>query len=131
MTSAFKRVGLAALSLASLLGGLTWAAHPGERGGEFFSTAHAVIGRPVTPVSYAGVARRTTVRTVSYGTAYGATAYGATAYGARAAGAVVVATPGVGVAGVGAGARGVGVTAAPGVNTPANRGGPVNRAGRR
>jgi hypothetical protein len=30
--------------------------------------AHAVIGRPVTPVSYAGVARRTTRRVV-YGTA--------------------------------------------------------------
>jgi hypothetical protein len=27
--------------------------------------AHAVIGRPVTPVSYAGVARRTTRRTVA------------------------------------------------------------------
>ncbi len=127
MTSAFKRVGLAVLSLASLVVGLTWAAEPGARRGEFFSAAHAVIGRPVTPVSYAGVARRTTVRTVSYG----ATAYGATAYGARAAGAAVVAAPGVGVAGVGVGARGVGVTAAPGVNTPGNLGGPVNRAGRR
>lgn len=41
-----------------------------------------------------------------------------------------VGAPGVGVApGVGAGAPGVGV--APGVNTPANQGGPVNRAGRR
>jgi hypothetical protein len=48
------------------------------------ATAEAVIGRPLTPVSYAGVARRTTVR---------------------------VATPGVG--------------------TPWNRGGPVNRVGRR
>lgn len=52
----------------------------------FFSTAEAVAGRPATPVSYAGVARRTTVR---------------------------VATPGVGHGG------------------PANRGGPVNRVGRR
>ena len=35
--------------------------------------AHAVIGRPLTPVSYAGVARRTTRRTVaatSYAGAY-------------------------------------------------------------
>ncbi len=50
----------------------------------FITTAEARVGRPATPVSYAGVARRTTVR---------------------------VATPGVG--------------------TPANRGGPVNRVGRR
>jgi hypothetical protein len=28
----------------------------------FVSTAEAVVGRPATPVSYAGVARRTTVR---------------------------------------------------------------------
>lgn len=46
-----------------------------------FSTAEAIVGRPATPVSYAGVARRTPV--------------------------------------------GVGV------NTPYNRGGPVNRVGRR
>lgn len=50
----------------------------------FVTTAEARVGRPATPVSYAGVARRTTVR---------------------------VATPGVG--------------------TPMNRGGPVNRVGRR
>jgi len=50
----------------------------------FVTTVEARVGRPATPVSYAGVARRTTVR---------------------------VATPGVG--------------------TPANRGGPVNRVGRR
>ena len=54
------------------------------------ATAEAVIGRPRTPVSYAGVARRTTVR---------------------------VATPGLGAPGVGV--------------APGNRGGPVNRVGRR
>jgi hypothetical protein len=65
------------------------------------ATAEAVIGRPATPVSYAGVARRTTVR---------------------------VATPGVGAPGVGV-TRGVGV-GAPGVGAaPVNRGGPVNRVG--
>jgi len=46
-------------------------------GGRFLSTAHAIIGRPLTPMSYAGVARRTTRR-----------AYAA---GAVAGGAVVVA----------------------------------------
>jgi hypothetical protein len=67
------------------------------------ATAEAVVGAPATPVSYAGVARRSTVG---------------------------VGAPGVGVTpGVGVGAPGVGV--APGVNTPANMGGPVNRVGPR
>lgn len=68
------------------------------------AAAEAVVGAPATPVSYAGVARRSTV-------------------GAGA--------PGVGVTpGVGVGAPGAGVAAAPGVGGPANRGGPVNRVGR-
>jgi hypothetical protein len=44
--------------------------------------AHAIIGRPLTPVSYAGVARRTTRRTAyayGAGAAYGAAAGAATA----------------------------------------------------
>ena len=66
--------------------------------GDLIATAEAVRGRPATPVSYAGVARRSTVG---------------------------VGAPGVGVTpGVGAGAPGMGVE-------PANRGGPVNRVGRR
>jgi hypothetical protein len=73
------------------------------------ATAGAVVGAPATPVSYAGVARRSTVG---------------------------VGSPGVGVTpGVDAGAPGVGVTpgvgaGGPGVNTPANQGGPANRVGR-
>ena len=39
--------------------------------GPSVTSAHAIIGRPATPMSYAGVARRTTRR------AYGAAAYGA------------------------------------------------------
>jgi hypothetical protein len=35
----------------------------------FPSKAHAIIGRPLTPFSYAGVARRTTRRAVVYGAA--------------------------------------------------------------
>jgi hypothetical protein len=82
--------------------------------GSLVVTAAAVIGRPATPVSYAGVARRTTVRAVTPG----------------------VGAPGVGVTpGVGVGAPGVGVTPAVGVGAPvvhpapANLGGPVNRVG--
>ena len=72
--------------------------------GGLVATAEAVVGRPATPVSYAGVARRTTVR---------------------------VATPGVGAPGVGAlpgaGAGQVGVGYSGGVGV--NLGGPVNRVG--
>jgi len=35
--------------------------------GSLISQAHAVIGRPLTPMSYAGVARRTTRRAVAAG----------------------------------------------------------------
>jgi hypothetical protein len=52
--------------------------------GFFVSKARAIIGRPMTPMSYAGVARRTT-RRATYG--YGAAAAGAAAYGAATYGA--------------------------------------------
>lgn len=35
--------------------------------GSLLTEAHAVIGRPLTPMSYAGVARRTTYRAATYG----------------------------------------------------------------
>lgn len=40
--------------------------------GLFLSKAEARVGRPLTPVSYAGVARRTTRRAVAVGAAAGA-----------------------------------------------------------
>jgi hypothetical protein len=51
----------------------------------FVSSAEARIGRPLTPLSYAGVARRTTRRAVAVGAAAG---------GAYYAAPVVVAPPG-------------------------------------
>jgi len=69
--------------------------------GDVVATAQAIIGRPATPVSYAGVARRSTV--------------------VYPAAAVAVATPGLG-------APGVGVMPGPGV-APVNLGGPFNRVG--
>jgi hypothetical protein len=75
------------------------------------ASAEARVGRPATPVSYAGVARRTTVR---------------------------VATPGVGAGGVGGPASGVGVLPGAGAGQAGvgysggvgvNLGGPVNRVG--
>jgi hypothetical protein len=55
---------------------------PGTRGA-LVSQAYAVIGRPLTPMSYAGVARRTTRRA----------AYGAAAAGAAGAAAYYAAAP--------------------------------------
>jgi hypothetical protein len=82
------------------------------------SAAEAVVGAPATPVSYAGVARRSTVGA-------GAPGVGVTpGPGVGAPGPGVA--PGVGAPGVGVGAPGVGVAPSPGV---ANAGGPVNRVG--
>jgi hypothetical protein len=50
--------------------------------GSLVTQAQAIIGRPLTPMSYAGVARRTTRREV-----YGAAAVGGAAAGAAAVGA--------------------------------------------
>lgn len=77
--------------------------------GSWIATAEALVGRPATPVSFAGVARRSTV--------------GVGAPGVGVTPGVGVGAPGVGVTpGVGVGAPGAGVA-------PANRGGPVNRPG--
>jgi hypothetical protein len=52
--------------------------------------AHAIIGRPLTPMSYAGVARRTARRTAYAGAAYAGAAYaGAAAVATLPAGCVV------------------------------------------
>jgi hypothetical protein len=79
--------------------------------GGLVASAEAVFGRPATPVSYAGVARRTTVRAVTPGV-------GAGGVGGPASGVGVLPGAGAGQAGVGY-SRGVGV----------NLGGPVNRVG--
>jgi hypothetical protein len=76
------RTTLFRLSIATILGGLAlfWGGQPPLDGqSSLVSSAEARIGRPLTPMSYAGVARRTTRRAV--------------AVGAVAAGAAVVAAP--------------------------------------
>jgi hypothetical protein len=77
----FSRLRLALLALAAcsatLLGN--------ERlfdASSFVSQADARVGRPATPMSYAGVARRTTRRSVAYGAAAGAAVGGAYYYAA-------------------------------------------------
>jgi hypothetical protein len=70
------------LSIATVLGAaaLAWNGNlPLDAQSSVMSSAEARIGRPLTPMSYAGVARRTTRRAV--------------AVGAVAAGAAVVAAP--------------------------------------
>jgi hypothetical protein len=75
------------------------------------TTAEAVVGAPATPVSYAGVARRTTARAVTPGV-------GAGGVGGPASGIGVL-------PGAGAGKAGVGYSGGVGPNL----GGPVNRVG--
>jgi hypothetical protein len=77
--------GLLALGVAADVGPLPLGAR----------SAHAIVGRPLTPVSYAGVARRTT-RRAAYAGAYARPVYAApvAAGAAVAAGATVAALPG-------------------------------------
>ena len=63
------------LSIATMFGGLAllWSGDvPMNPQQALISSAQAVIGRPLTPLSYAGVARRTTRRAVATGAVYGA-----------------------------------------------------------
>ena len=84
--------------------------------GSFMASAEARFGRPATPVSVAGVARRTTVREAAYhGETVGPLDDG---IGGPASGIGVL-------PGAGAGRAGVGVRGGVGVNA----GGPVNRVG--
>jgi hypothetical protein len=83
-----KRAFTSLLATAAALFALSWSGEPiaPERG--FVTRAEAIIGRPLTPLSYAGVARRTTRRAFAYGAAAGAAA--ATAYAYPPAGCVQV-----------------------------------------
>ena len=61
--------GLAATICLSVSGKNSFTSRDG-----FMSSAYAIIGRPLTPLSYAGVARRTTRRAVVAGAAVGTAA---------------------------------------------------------
>jgi hypothetical protein len=79
-----KRIFTSILAAAAALFALSWSGEPFAPECGFVTRAEAIIGRPLTPMSYAGVARRTTRRAV----AVGAAAAGAYAY--PAAGCVQV-----------------------------------------
>jgi Na+/proline symporter len=71
------RIALAAIAVVGCL--LVSEKFAPTKPGSLVTEAHAIIGRPLTPMSYAGVARRTTRRAVTYGAAAGAAVYAAPA----------------------------------------------------
>jgi hypothetical protein len=52
--------------LALAVAGWMWSGDFNAPSRDLVATAEAIIGRPMTPLSYAGVARRTTVRAATY-----------------------------------------------------------------
>ena len=81
MNLSIHRTILLAATVTLFAGALLWNGSADVKRG-LVSGAEARIGRPLTPMSYAGVARRTTRRAV-YGTAAAAAAAGATYYATR------------------------------------------------
>jgi hypothetical protein len=63
-----RKVVLIAAAIATAVVGLFWSGDINPSSG-LVSEAQAIIGRPLTPLSYAGVARRT-VRRCAYGVYY-------------------------------------------------------------
>ncbi len=84
MTRTNLRLLSIAVMAAAGLGVLFGSEHADLRApASLISQAQARIGRPLTPMSYAGVARRTTRRAYSGAAAAGAVAAGAAVYGSR------------------------------------------------
>src|SRR5688572_13706467 len=90
MKTSFRALLLAAVSV----GAWVLDPQPGPTGFSLVSTAQAIIGLPMTPLSYAGVARRSAYREVEYArTAAVATTAAATAAAATAAAAASAPAP--------------------------------------
>ena len=70
-----KRISTVILATAAAICAFSASDGPSHQPG-FVSRAEAIFGRPLTPLSYAGVARRTTRRALAYGAA-GAAVVGA------------------------------------------------------
>ena len=66
-----RKIVVVAAALVAFAAGLSWSGENVVMNGGF-SEAEARVGRPLTPMSYAGVARRTTRRAVAVGAAAGA-----------------------------------------------------------
>jgi hypothetical protein len=82
-STGFRLITRAVLALLAGGAALFWSGGSPNPSGTFISQAEARVGRPATPMSYAGVARRTTRRAVAVGAA-----------GAAAAGTYYYANPG-------------------------------------
>jgi hypothetical protein len=74
MTVSSRKLIVIAAAAGALAGGLFWNGETAIDNG-LVTSAEARVGRPLTPMSYAGVARRTTRRAVAVGA--GAAAAGA------------------------------------------------------
>ena len=74
MTNRILNAGSMAIALAAAVGALVLDHEALTHGKLAVSSAQARVGRPATPVSYAGVARRTTRRAVAVGAAAATTA---------------------------------------------------------
>jgi uncharacterized glyoxalase superfamily protein PhnB len=75
-----RNIVLSAVAAAAFAFGLSWNDGAIMKQG-MFSQAQARVGRPLTPMSYAGVARRTTRRAVAAGAAVGAVGAAGAYYG--------------------------------------------------
>lgn len=69
---AMRRILIGVTSIIAFSAGLFWSGNSPVAEQGLFSQAQARVGRPLTPMSYAGVARRTTRRAVTAGAAAGA-----------------------------------------------------------
>jgi hypothetical protein len=69
MLKRMKMLTLAVVAVAAAGTGLFWSGEIVPLGSSLVTEAHAIIGRPLTPMSYAGVARRT-VRRCAVGVYY-------------------------------------------------------------
>ncbi|QIO34869.1 hypothetical protein [Bradyrhizobium sp. 1(2017)] len=67
-----RKVLIGAAAMVAFAAGLSWNGTSRLGEGTLLSEAQARVGRPLTPMSYAGVARRTTRRAVAVGAAAGA-----------------------------------------------------------
>jgi len=81
MILSMRKTTLITAAVMAFGAGLLWNGNADVEHG-LVSTSEARVGRPLTPMSYAGVARRTTRRAV-YGTAAATAAVAAGAYAAR------------------------------------------------
>jgi hypothetical protein len=74
-----RKVAMLVAVITTFIAGSCWNGGNVQKSG-VFSEAQARVGRPLTPMSYAGVARRTTRRAVAAGAAVGAAGvyYGST-----------------------------------------------------